>query len=185
MIIGYARVSTDDQKLDLQKDALIKAGCEKIFEDHGFSGIQKDRPGLNEAISCLKEGDVLVVWKLDRLGRGLADLVLTLDDFGSKGIHFKAIADGIDTTTPTGHFLFGLLAVLAHEERKTIIKRTKAGLEAARRRGIKLGRPKKINAERYEVVQQLLKDGKKTVPEIAHILKVTRQTVYNAMKQQA
>jgi len=182
MIVGYARVSTEDQKLDLQKDALIKAGCEKIFEDHGFSGRNTNRPGFKEVIDFLQKGDVLVVWKLDRLGRGLKQLVNTIEDLGEKGIQFKSLTDNIDTTTASGSLIFGIMAVLAQHERTIIVERTNAGLAAAKRRGILLGRKKKIGAERHDVIK-LYEDGKKTIPEIAHILKVSRQTVYNELKR--
>ena len=143
MIIGYARVSTEDQKLDLQLDALQKAGCEKIFEDHGFSGRKINRPAFTEAITLLQKGDILIVWKLDRLGRSLKQLVNTIDDFGEKGIQFRSLTDNIDTTTASGSLIFGIMAVLAQHERAIIVERTNAGLAAAKRRGVLLGRRKK------------------------------------------
>lgn len=183
MIIGYARVSTEDQKLDLQKDALIKAGCEKIFDEHGFSGINIDRPNLIKTLNSLKGGDVLVVWKLDRLGRSLSHLVTIIEDLAKKGVQFKSLTENIDTTSPGGTLIFHMMAAMAQFERNLMIERTQAGLAAAKNRGEIMGRPKKMNTERYETAMQLLKEGKKTIPEVAHILKVSRQTIYNEIKR--
>ena len=177
MIIGYARVSTDEQNMDLQIQALEKAGCHKIFSDHGFSGIQLNRPQLKEAINSLQNGDTFVVWKLDRLGRSLAHLVEMIKDFSNKGIQFKSLTENIDTTSPGGTLIFHIMAAMAQFERDLIGERTKAGLESARRRGELLGRRKKLNKARSDVVMQLLAENK-TAAEIAQIMQVAIRTVY-------
>ena len=183
MIVGYARVSTEEQNSDLQKQALLKAGCEEIFDEHGFSGMHIDRPKLKKVINSLKKGDVLVVWKLDRLGRSLSHLVTLIEGFAKNGIQFKSLTENIDTTSPGGTLIFHMMAAMAQFERNLMVERTKAGLAAAKNRGEIMGRPKKMNTERYEVAIQLLKEGKKKIPEIAHILKVSRQTIYNEIKR--
>ena len=134
MLIGYARVSTFDQNVDLQEDALKRAGCEKIFSDK-VSGAKKERPGMNEAISHLRAGDTLVIWKLDRLGRSISHLIDIISRLDAMGVHFQSITDGIDTQTPAGRFFFHVMAALSQMERELIIERTKAGLKAAQERG--------------------------------------------------
>ncbi len=183
MIIGYVRVSTDDQRLDLQKDELRKAGCEKIFEDHGFSGADANRPGFNELIKSLQEGDTLVVWKLDRLGRDIKQLILIIDELGKRRIQFKSLNDGIDTHNTMGKALFYFMAIFADLERTNIRERTNAGLAAARRRGIILGRPKKLSPERFDMAVRLLKEEGKGVSEVARIMQTTRQTIYSEIKR--
>ena len=143
MKIGYARVSTKDQNLDLQLDALKAAGCEKIYTDK-ISSV-KNRPELNKALSYLRKGDTFVIWRLDRLGRSLKDLVNIVDDMQSKGIDFISLNDSIDSTTSSGRLIFGIFASLAAFERELIIERTKAGLEAARIRGRIGGRPQGLS----------------------------------------
>jgi DNA invertase Pin-like site-specific DNA recombinase len=134
MRIGYARVSTDDQSLDLQLDALKKAGCKRIFTDKA-SAVSEDRSGLADAVSHLRSGDVLVVWKLDRLGRTVKGLVEFVGDLQGQGVQFRSLTDDIDTTTPAGRFFFHVMASLAQMERELMAERTRAGLEAARPRG--------------------------------------------------
>lgn len=134
MRIGYARVSTDDQSLELQTQALVQAGCDRLFTDR-TSGSRMDRPGLKEALSHLREGDSLVVWKLDRLGRGVKGLVDLVTHLETQSIHFQSLTDQIDTSTPAGRFFFHVMASLAQMERELIVERTRAGLEAARRLG--------------------------------------------------
>jgi DNA invertase Pin-like site-specific DNA recombinase len=141
MLIGYARVSTQDQTLDLQTDALTKAGCEKIFQDT-TSGAKSERPGLQEAIDHLRAGDTLVVWRLDRLGRTLKHLIATVTDLSDKGIGFKSLQENMDTTTSGGKLIFHIFGALAEFEREVIRERTNAGLQAARARGRLGGRPK-------------------------------------------
>ena len=131
MRIGYARVSTRDQNLEMQLDALNKAGCQRIFTDK-LSGAQVGRPGLNEALSHLREADTLVVWKLDRLGRSVKGLVDLVNELEARKVHFQSITDGVDTKTPAGRLFFHVMASLAQMERELILERTRAGLEAAR-----------------------------------------------------
>ncbi|GJL93845.1 MAG: resolvase [Hyphococcus sp.] len=143
MLIGYARISTIDQNLDLQLDALKKAGCETIYQDEGFSGAKTKRPGLDKALRALKGDDHLIVWKLDRLGRSLRHLIDLITMFEAKGIGFTSLSDGIDTTTPIGKLFFHLSGAFAEYERNINSERTKAGMAAARARGVHIGRPKK------------------------------------------
>ncbi|WP_313352165.1 recombinase family protein [Paracoccus sp. (in: a-proteobacteria)] len=143
MLIGYARVSTDDQRLDLQLAALKAAGCDKMYQDHGATGSNMERPGLEAAIKALGPGDTLVVWRLDRLGRSLTDLVQFIDDLGAKGCEFKSLNESVDTSTSGGRLIFHIMAAFAEFERNLIRERTKAGLDAARQRGSRLGRPPK------------------------------------------
>ena len=176
MLVGYARVSTEDQKLDLQVDALKGAGCEKLYSDQ-VSGASKLKPGLEEALAYLRSGDTLVVWKLDRLGRtvkGLVDLVQTLQD---KGIQFRSLTDGIDTSTTAGRFFFHVMAALAQMERELIVERTRAGLEAAKQRGRIGGRKRRMTDSKIESAKQLLANG---IPpkEIALNLGVSVPTLY-------
>ncbi|MCJ2187887.1 recombinase family protein [Novosphingobium beihaiensis] len=140
-MIGYARVSKIDQNLDLQLDALRAEGCEAIYADHGVSGAKRKRPEFDKALNALRAGDTLVVWKLDRMSRSLRDLLDIVEEIHGRDAHFKCITDQIDTTNPMGEFFFHILASLAHFERRLISERTKAGLEAARKRGVRLGRP--------------------------------------------
>ena len=150
MLIGYARVSTTDQTLDLQKDALEKAGCDRIFTDTA-SGAKAERVGLDEALSHLREGDTLVVWRLDRLGRSLKHLIETITKLNNRGIGFKSITEAIDTTTSGGKLIFHIFGALAEFERDIIRERTQAGLTAARARGRKGGRPKALTPKKAQM----------------------------------
>jgi len=141
MLIGYARISTLDQNLDLQLDALKRAGCEKIFQDEGFSGAKAKRPGLDDTLAALKPGDHLIVWKLDRLGRSLRHLIDLITMFEARGIGFTSLSDGIETTTPIGKLFFHLSGAFAEYERSINSERTKAGMAAAKARGVRIGRP--------------------------------------------
>ena len=143
-IIGYARVSTDDQNLSLQTRALDAAGCTRIFTDKGISGARGSRPGLNAALLALEKGDTLVVWRLDRLGRSLIHLVRLLDELGKKGIHFHSLTENLDTNSAGGRLIFHIMAALAEYERSLISERTKAGMQAAKARGVHVGRPRKV-----------------------------------------
>ncbi len=176
MHIGYARVSTEDQNLDLQTQALDLAGCKKVFTDR-MSGARNDRPGLKEALSHLRDGDTLVVWKLDRLGRGVKGLVDLVTDLQAQGIHFQSITDQIDTSTPAGRFFFHVMASLAQMERELIVERTRAGLEAARRQGRIGGRKRRMTESKVEAARQLLANGTPT-REVAKNLGVSIPTLY-------
>ena len=149
MLIGYARVSTQDQNLDLQSEALTKAGCEKIFNDK-ISGSRAERPGLTKALEMLREGDTLVVWKLDRLGRSVKNLVDLVGELHQQGIQFKSLTDAIDTGTPSGRFFFHVMASLAEMERELTVERTRAGLEVARQLGRKGGRRRQMTESKIE-----------------------------------
>lgn len=176
MLIGYARVSTTDQNLDLQIDALTKVGCEKIFDDK-ISGTRADRPGLARAMELLRKDDTLVVWKLDRLGRSVKNLVDLVADLQKQGIHFKSLTDSIDTGTPSGRFFFHVMASLAEMERELTAERTRAGLEVARQLGRKGGRKRQMTDSKIESAKKLLANG---VPprDVAANLGVSVPTLY-------
>lgn len=142
--IGYARVSTDVQRMDLQMDALRQAGCDHIFTDQGISGASTERPGLKQAMDMLQKGDTLVVWRLDRLGRSLVNLVEYVSNLGKQDIEFKSLTESIDTSSSGGKLLFHMIAALAEFERSLISERTKAGMAAAKLRGKHVGRPPRI-----------------------------------------
>ncbi len=158
MQVGYARVSTKDQNLALQHEALNKAGCEKIYEDR-VSGAKTVRQGLDLALEVLREGDSLVVWKLDRLGRNVKDLVILVGKLEKQGIHFKSLTDNIDTSTTSGRFFFHVMASLAQMERELLVERTQAGLEAARKRGRVGGRKRSMTDSKLAAAKRLLADG--------------------------
>lgn len=184
MRIGYARVSTDDQNLDLQRQALAAGGCEKVFEDHGISGAALNRPALGRALAAMGEGDILVVWKLDRLGRDLRHLVNLIHDLTTRGIGFKVLEGHgaeIDTTTANGRLIFGIFAALAEFERELISERTRAGMMAARRRGVHLGRPPKLEAHQVAHARKLIAGGK-TQGEVAALLDVSPKTLWRALR---
>lgn len=176
MMIGYARVSTQDQNLDLQTEALTRAGCEKIYEDK-ISGVRVERPGLTRALEMLREGDTLVVWKLDRLGRSVKQLVDMVGELHKRGIQFKSLTDAIDTGTPAGRFFFHVMASLAEMERELIIERTRAGLDAAKQLGRKGGRKPKMTSSKIESAKKLLASG---IPprDVAKDLGVSVPTLY-------
>ena len=176
MLIGYARVSTQDQNLTLQREALINAGCEKVFEDK-VSGTRADRPGLSKTLEMLREGDTLVVWKLDRLGRSVKQLVDMVSELNKQGIQFKSLTDSIDTGTTSGRFFFHVMASLAEMERELTIERTRAGLEVAKKLGRKGGRKPKMTDSKIESAKKLLSSG---VPpkEVAKNLCVSVSTLY-------
>lgn len=150
MKLGYARVSTEDQKLDLQIQALKKAGCDEIYTDHAVSGSEFIRPGLDEALSTLVEGDTLVVWRLDRLGRSLIRLVQLMDHLGGKGIDFHSLSENIDTASSGGRLVFHMMAALSEFERTLISERTRAGMAAARENGRVLGRPRLLSEDKLQ-----------------------------------
>lgn len=181
MLLGYARVSTDDQTTRLQLDALEAAGCERTFSEHA-SGSSAERPVLANVLSLTKNGDTLVVWRLDRLGRSTPHLIEIVQKLESAGVALKSLTEGIDTTTPDGRFVFHLFGALAQFERELIRERTAAGLAAARARGRKGGRPPKLSAEKLRVAQRLLKDPESTVSEVARTLGVHRSTLHKALQ---
>ena len=184
MKIGYARVSTKEQLLDLQQDALSKAGCRKIYSEKVTSA-KADRPQLNEMMGQLRPGDVIVVWKLDRLGRSLRDLVNLVSKFQELGVGFQSLQDNIDTTTPTGKLTFHLFAALAEFERDIIRTRTKAGLEAARARGRKGGRPKGLSKkaqDKARLAESLYNEKQHSISEICEYLSISRPTLYRYLR---
>jgi DNA invertase Pin-like site-specific DNA recombinase len=176
MLIGYARVSTQDQNLELQIEALTKAGCKKIFEDK-VSGSRAERPGLAKARDVLREGDTLVVWKLDRLGRSVKQLVNLVVELEQQGVQFKSLTDVIDTGTPSGRFFFHVMASLAQMERELTIERTRAGLAVARQLGRKGGRKRQMTESKIRSAKKLLATG---VPprDVASNLGVSVPTLY-------
>ena len=176
MLIGYARVSTGDQNLDLQKNALVRAECEQIFEDTA-SGKNSRRPGLRRAIRRLKPGDSLVVWKLDRLGRSVRDLITLVSELQDIGIHFRSLTDSIDTSTPAGRFFFHVMSALAEMERELIVERTRAGLAAAREQGRVGGRRRVMTTEVVERCRRMLENGA-TRHQIADVIGVGVKTIY-------
>ena len=176
MLIGYARVSTQDQNLKLQLEALQRAGCEKIFEDK-VSGAKADRPGLAQAIESLRPGDTLVVWKLDRLGRSVKQLINWITDLQSRNIQFKSLTDSIDTGTPSGRFFFNIMASLAEMEKELIVERTRAGLETARQLGRKGGRRPKMTESKLASARTLLNNGMPP-KDVAKNLGVSVPTLY-------
>ncbi len=182
MLVGYARVSTQDQNLDLQNDALTKAGCEKIFTDTA-SGASTERPGLEEALAFVREGDVLVVWKLDRLGRSLQHLIETVHTLQERGIQFRSLQETMDTTSSGGTLIFTIFAALAVFERDIIRERTRAGLTAARARGRTGGRPKVLDAKQVAMVQALKDDPSQSVGDICKSLRISKSTYYRCTRE--
>lgn len=183
MKYGYAQVSTDDQNADMQRAALKKAGCPKIFTDDGISGATAKRPALLRCLKVLERGDSLTVWKLDRLGRSLRDLINILDDLKQRGVTFRSLTEAIDTHTPTGRAMWQMIGAMAEFERSLISERTRAGVTAAKNRGVKFGRKPVLSPERIEHAKELYtgKKNPKTPREIARILKCSPATVYRAL----
>ena len=180
MLIGYARVSTQEQTLALQQDALQTLGCEPIFTDTA-SGTKTDRPGLDQALHYVRSGDTLVVWRLDRLGRSLKHLIETISQLNERGIGFKSIQENIDTATSGGKLIFHMFGALAEFERDLIRERTQAGLVAARARGRKGGRPRSpaLNDDKkVAMAQALYTDKRNTIADICATLRVSRATLY-------
>jgi DNA invertase Pin-like site-specific DNA recombinase len=180
MLIGYARVSTHDQTLNLQQDALEKAGCNKIFTDTA-SGVKTERKGLGEALAYVRAGDTLVVWRLDRLGRSLKHLIETIQHLDSRHIGFKSLTENIDTTTSGGKLIFHIFGALAEFERNLIRERTQAGLSAARARGHKGGRPKALFGKQLGIALDLY-EKRHPIAEICRTLKISKATLYRSIK---
>jgi DNA invertase Pin-like site-specific DNA recombinase len=176
MLIGYARVSTTEQNLESQIYALKEAGCERIFQDK-ISGVRSDRPGLAQALDFVREGDTLVVWKLDRLGRSMKGLVDLAADLESRKVHFRSLTDGIDTQGAAGRFFFNIMAALAVMERDLILERTRAGLAAAKRAGRTGGRPSVMTPAKLDAARKLLRFG--TPPkDVASSVGISLATLY-------
>ena len=181
MLVGYARVSTIDQTLDLQHDALTKADCTKIFTDTA-SGSQTDRPGLSEALSHLRKDDTLIVWKLDRLGRSLKDLISRITELNDRDIGFKSLTEQIDTTTSGGKLIFHIFGALAEFERDIIKERTKAGLDAARARGRKGGRRVKLRPRDIAMVRKLYEEKQTPIADICRMFHISRMTLWRYVR---
>ena len=182
MKIGYARVSTDDQSLNLQTDALTAAGCETLFSDKGISGTAESRPGLNDALAALSQGDVLTVWRLDRLGRSLPHLIHLVNELGGRGVEFVSLSEHIDTTTAGGKLVFHMMGALAEFERSLMVERTKAGIAAARKRGKRVGRPLALSPEQLQHARSAIEAGE-TIGGMASVLEVDRKTLSRALNK--
>lgn len=177
MIIGYARVSTSDQSLDAQLDALKAAGAERVFQEKR-TGKSRQRPELERLLDQLREGDVLVVTKYDRLARSLRDLIDLVETIRERKAGFRSLAEDIDTTTPTGRLIFHVFGSIAEFERERIVERTKEGLAAARKRGRVGGRPRALSTEACEQIRRMRDEEHRSATELARIFKVSRATIY-------
>ncbi len=180
--MGYCRVSTDDQSLDLQKDALSKAGCEKLYEDR-ISGAKSSRPGLNKLLTYARKGDTIVVWRLDRLGRSMKDLITLVAELEDKGIELASLTESIDTSTSSGKLFFHIFGAIAEFEKNLIVERTHAGLAAARARGRKGGRPKLLDQAKRELAVRLYHERDKTVKEICALMGISKPTLYKYIEE--
>ncbi len=180
MKYGYARVSTEDQNASMQRAALKKFGCEKIFTDDGRSGATTDRPEFQRCLKKLAKGDSLTVWKLDRLGRSLRDLIIVLDDFKERGIKFRSLTENIDTETPTGRAMWQMIGVLAELERSQIKERTQAGIAAAKARGVQFGRKKKLKPYQVQQIRKRIRSGEGP-SDVAESFNIGRSTLYRAL----
>jgi DNA invertase Pin-like site-specific DNA recombinase len=180
MLIGYARVSTHEQTLNLQRDALEKAGCSKLFTDTA-SGAKAERKGLDEALGYVRKGDTLVVWRLDRLGRSLPHLISAMTDLEERRIGFKSLTENIDTTTSGGKLIFHIFGALAEFERNLVRERTQAGLTAARARGKRGGRPKALTARQLSIARDLY-EKRYPIADICRTLKISKATLYRSIK---
>jgi DNA invertase Pin-like site-specific DNA recombinase len=180
--VAYIRVSTDKQNLTLQQDAMKAAGIDKVFVDNGVSGSLARREGLDAALDYLREGDTLVVWRLDRLGRNTRNVLELLDDLASRGIKFRSITEGLDTSGPMGRLMLTIMSAFAQLERDVIRERTNAGLEAARSRGKVGGRPAALNEKQHKMVRSLHNAQELTIKEIAEQMTVSEGTVYRSLR---
>ena len=183
MLIGYARVSTHEQNLDLQEDALKAAGCKKVYTDK-ISGTKAERPGLEKALADVRPGDSLVVWKLDRLGRSLQHLIETVTDLSHRGVGFRSLQEAIDTTTSSGKLIFHVFGALAEFERDLIRERTLAGLAAARVRGRTGGRPRNLDDKKMRHAVMLHSDPTNSVKDICRTLGISKATLYRYLAEQ-
>lgn len=182
MKVGYCRVSTHDQHLAMQQDALKNAGCEEIYSDIA-SGAKTARPGLDEAIAYMREGDTLVVWKLDRLGRSIQHLIQTIQSLQNRGIGFQSLQENIDTTTSGGKLIFHIFGALAEFERDLIRDRTNAGLKSARARGRLGGRPPLLDNRQIDRLVELYEEGRSSINEIFKIFGISRPSFYNYLNK--
>ncbi|KVR12586.1 DNA resolvase [Burkholderia ubonensis] len=182
MKVGYARVSTEEQHLDLQISALQGCGCDVIFSDQGISGVCSDRPGLKAALDAISDGSTLVVWRLDRLGRSISHLIQIITQLGETGVEFVSLTECIDTGSPVGRFTFHMIAALAEFERALISERTRAGLLSARRRGSKLGRPFSLSVQDQVRARSLL--GAFSEAEVATLLSVHVRTLRRYLRDE-
>jgi DNA invertase Pin-like site-specific DNA recombinase len=180
MLLGYARVSTEDQKLDLQHDALLKTGCEKIF-DETVSGAATRLPARQELLDFARSGDTVVVWKLDRLGRSLRDLIELVTLLGERGVGLRSLRESIDTTTPSAKLTFHVFAALADFEHDMVRERTRAGLLAARKRGNKPGRPRSLSPQQVEMARTMMANPNLSARKVAAQLGVHRATLYRSL----
>ena len=180
MKIGYARVSTEDQNPDLQLAALQQAGCNRVFTDKA-TGAHVQRPELAKCLKTLAQGDTLIVWKLDRLGRSLRDLIGLLDDLKARGVAFRSLTEAIDTATPTGRAMWQMVGILAELERSLIQERTKAGRAAAVARGVRMGRKPKLSPQQVAHARKLIGQGEHH-DTVAQSLNVSRRTLYRALQ---
>ena len=177
MLIGYARISTEDQKLDLQHDALRATGCEKIF-DETASGASARLPVREELLEYARRGDTVVIWKLDRLGRSLRDLIEVVTALGERGVGLRSLHESIDTTTPSGKLTFHVFAAIAQFERDVLRERTLAGIMAAQKRGAKFGRPRSLTPEQIEMARSMMANPNLSTRHVAKQLDVHRSTLY-------
>ncbi|MGK9039399.1 recombinase family protein [Rhizobium sp. SA279] len=182
-LIGYARVSTTEQNLDLQMAALSAAGCQEILTDQGSSGADFQRPGLLKALRHLKSGDMLIVWRLDRLGRSLVDLIKTVNKLSKRGCDFRSLTENIDTSSSSGRLVFHMMGAMAEFERAIIAERTKAGMEAARIRGARIGRRPSMSREQIETARRAVEMECRSVAEIAAINGVHPKTLARLLRK--
>jgi DNA invertase Pin-like site-specific DNA recombinase len=182
MLVGYARVSTQDQNLELQSDALTKAGCERIFTEV-IGGNRPERTGIQEALNILRSGDTLIVWRLDRLGRSLKHLIDIVNQLREQDIGFRSLQESIDTTTSGGKLIFHMFGALAEFERDVIRERTQAGLRAARSRGRQGGRPRVLDGEKLAMVRSMYEDRKYLPDDICKAMGISRSTLYRSVSK--
>lgn len=183
-LVGYARVSSTDQNLDLQRDALYAAGCARVFEDK-VSGAKTERAGLEAALDYVRAGDTLAVWRLDRLGRSLPHLISTVSDLEDRGVGFRSLQEAIDTTTSGGRLVFQIFGALAEFERNIIRERTQAGLAAARARGRKGGRPPKLSTKKQELLYRLYDSREHSVADICGMVSISRSGFYKYLRRRS
>jgi DNA invertase Pin-like site-specific DNA recombinase len=183
MKYGYSRVSTEDQNLAMQLAALKKAGCKTVFKDE-VTGAHVKRPALSRCLKALETGDTLIVWKLDRLGRSLRDLIHMLDCFKQQGVKFRSLTEAIDTETPTGRAMWQMIGMLAELEHSLIKERTRAGVKDAQKRGVKFGRKVKLTPDRLAHARKLIQQGTRPTGA-AKIIGIGRTTLYDALQREA